>query len=207
MRKARFIAAALVFIAASGCGSGGGGSSENDQGITFTALGVFQEEEQVAPAVDTFDPEEPQGDTGRIISLSQTTTIPNDVNGDGDLDGGYVGVRNNLTSQRITTRGIQVEIFVAGALLPNPVATDFVPLSVGLDPAPIPGEGEEGAFSEQFAQTIFVSSDVMAFLNQNRTLFPDPPFDMTITMVVEGVSDSGDNYESNQITYSVVVQD
>ncbi len=188
-------------IAVMGCGSGGG---SNDNGVSFRALGVFQEQEMIAPAVDTFNADAPMGDTGRIVSLSASTTIPNDINGDGDLDGGYIGVRNELDSEGINVQGIHVEIFIPGATLPNPVARDFVPLAISLGPRVV-AEGET-ATNTFYAQTIFVSSDVMAFLNQNRTLLPTPPFNMNIVMTVTGISDSGDSFDTNEITYNVVVE-
>src|SRR3954452_25222672 len=166
MVRGRFVVAAAC-LAVVGCGSGGG---SNDNGVSFRALGVFQEQEQIAPAVDTFDVKEPQGDTGRIISLSNTDLIPNDVNGDGDLDGGYIGVQNLLSGQRINVQGINGEINIPGAHMQNPVARDFVPLSITLGPAVV-AEGEDLS-NTSYAQTIFVSADVMAFLNQNRTLLP-----------------------------------
>ena len=192
------LAACLAVV---GCGSGGG---SNDQGVSFRALGVFQEQEQVAPSVDTFNVEDPQGDSGRIISLSNTSVIPNDINGDGDLDGGFIGMRNLLDGESINVQGIHVSIFIPGALLNNPVATDFVPLAVALGPAKV-AEGEKLA-NTFYSQTIFVSADIMAFLNQNRTLLPATPFNMNIAMRITGVSDSGDTFDSNEINYDVVVQ-
>src|SRR3954451_24789006 len=109
----RRLVVAAVCLAVVGCGGGG----SNDNGVSFRAVGVFQEQEQIAPATDTFDNENPMGDPGREISLSRTTTIPNDVNGDGDLDGGYIGMRNDLTSQSINVQGVNVEIVLPGALL------------------------------------------------------------------------------------------
>ena len=200
MVRGRFVMLA-AFIAVMGCGSGGG---SNDQGVAFRALGTFQEEEQISPAVDTFNAEDPTGDSGRIISLSNTPVIPNDINGDGDLDGVFVGMRNDMDFQSVNVQGIQVEVVIEGALLSNPVATDFVPLSVALGPARV-DEGEE-VHNTFYSQTIIVSADIMAFLNQNRTLLPTPPFNMTIVMTIEGVADNGDSFDSNEITYNVVVE-
>ena len=106
MRRAPMLVVAGC-IALAGCG-GGGGSGSNDQGASFRALGIFQEEEKVAPEPDVFDFENPRGDTGRIISLAATDVIPNDTNGDGDLDGGYIGLQNNLESQSLNVQGVTV---------------------------------------------------------------------------------------------------
>lgn len=201
MFKTRYVILA-AWIALAGCGGGGGGS--NDQGVSFRALGVFQEDEKVAPEADTFDFDNPQGDTGRIISLANTTTIANDTNRDGDVDGGFIGVENNL-DQAINVQGINVEIFIQGALLPNPVQTDFVPLSITLQKVTVDDNGNRTS-DRRYAQTFFVSSDVMAFLNQNVTLLPATPFNMTMVMTVTGIGESGDSFDTNEFTYNVVVQ-
>ena len=106
MRK-RIIMVATCFALA-GCGGGGG---SNDNGVSFSFLGVFQEvQEQVAPAADT----------------PPSVEIPDDRNGDGDLDGGYLGMQNNLDGESINVEGVNVKIIIPGAVI-NPVATDFVP--------------------------------------------------------------------------------
>ena len=202
MRTARAVVVAAACVAIAGCGSGGG---SNDNGVSFRALGVFQEvQEQVAPAADTLPTADNHpGDTGRTISLSQTSTIPNDINGDGDFDGGFLGMQNNLATQSINVQGVHVEIFIPGARVTNPITTDFVALSIALGPAQV-AEGET-ATNEAFAQTIFVGPDIMAFLNQNQTLLPPTPFTMNVVMRLTGIDDAGDTFDSNEITYTVDV--
>src|SRR5712671_5416246 len=104
MRTTIIVMAACIALA--GCGSGGGGS--NDNGVSFSFLGVFQEvQEQVAPAADTLPTvDNHPGDTGRIIDLSRVTALPNDLNGDGDADGGFLGMQNNLDTQSINVEGV-----------------------------------------------------------------------------------------------------
>ncbi len=53
---------------------------------------------------------------------------------------------------------------------------------------------------------VFVRPDVLAFLSQNQTLLPDPPFDMTVVMSITAISDSGDTFETNEINFPVIVQ-
>ena len=202
MRTARaVVVAAAACVAIAGCGSGG----SNDNGVSFRALGVFQEvQEQVAPAADTLPTKDNHpGDTGRTISLAATSTIPNDTNGDGDFDGGFLGMQNDLVTQSINVQGVNVSIFIPGARLQNPVATDFVALSITLGPAKV-AEGET-ASNLAFAQTLFVGPDLMAFLNQNQTLLPATPFTMNIVMRLTGIDDAGDSFDSNEITYTVDV--
>jgi hypothetical protein len=188
-------------LALVGCGSGGG---SNDNGVSFTFLGVFQEvQEQVAPAADTLPSvDNHPGDTGRTVDLATVQEIPNDVNGDGDLDGGFLGLQNNLESEGINVEGVHVQIVIPGAVI-NPVATDFVPLSIRLGKAKV--AENETATNIAFAQTAMVSPDIIAFLNQNPNLLPPKPFTMNVVMRVTGTSDSGDSFDSNEVTYGVNV--
>jgi hypothetical protein len=191
-------------IALAGCGSGGG-SGSNDQGVALRLSGVFQEtQEQVAPAADQLPTaEEAFGDTGGTVILGVSTTVPGDNNVDGDLDGGFLGLENSL-DQSVNVQTVNVEIFIPGAVLNNPVVTDVVPLAISLPPAAIDDDGVRTP-SKSFSQVIFVRPDVLAFINQNQTLLPDPPFDMTVVMTITAVGDSGDTFETNEIAFPVRV--
>lgn len=203
MRRSRMLMMAACFTLAS-CGGGGGGSNDNGVALRFT--GVFQEtQEQVAPAADRFpDAETHNGDTGTFIILGETTTVPSDHNGDGDLDGGFLGVENNL-DQSVNIQNVHVEIFIPGAKLHNPVVTDSVPLPISLPAATVDDQGVRTP-SSTFAQTVFVRPDVLAFLAANQNLLPTLPFDMTVVMTITAISDSGDSFDTNEISYAVNVQ-
>jgi hypothetical protein len=195
------MAAACFALAA--CGGGGGGS--NDNGVALRFSGVFQEtQEQVSPAADQLPTEdEAHGDTGTFVVLGVTQTVPDDRNNDGDLDGGFLGLENNL-DQSVNVQNVTVEIFIPGAKLANPVVTDSIPFPFSLPPA---GVDEDGARtpSRSFSQTVFVPPDVMAFLAQNQNLLPKPPFDMTVVMTITAISDSGDSFDTNEVSYPVTV--
>lgn len=191
---------AAVCLALVGCGGGG----SNDNGISFSFLGVFQEvQEQVAPAADVLPSiDNHPGDTGRTVDLERIDGIPNDINGDGDADGGFLGMQNNLNGESINVEGVSVKIVIPGAVI-NPVVTDFVPMSIRLGQAVV-AQGET-ATNIAFAQTLFVQPDVIAFLNQNPSLLPPKPFTMNVVMRLTGTSDSGDSFDSNEFTYAVNV--
>jgi hypothetical protein len=106
--------------------------------------------------------------------------------------------------QGVNIQTVKVEIFIPGAKLQNPVVTDSVPLPVSLPPAAVDEEGVRTP-SGTFAQTVFVRPDVMAFLAANQTLLPPLPFDMTVVMTVTAISDSGDSFDTNEISYGVTV--
>jgi len=186
-----------------GCGGGGGGS--NDNGVALRFSGVFQEtQEQVAPAADKFpDAENAVGDTGGTVVLGVSTTVPGDGNRDGDLDGGFLGLENNM-DQSVNVQHVTVEIFIPGARLNNPVVTDSVPLPISLAPASVDDQGVRTP-SRSFSQTVFVRNDVLAFLSQNQNLLPVLPFDMTVVMTITAISDSGDSFDTNEISFPVRV--
>jgi len=203
MRRSTIMMMAACFTLA-GCGGGGGGS--NDNGVSLRFSGVFQEtQEQVAPAADRFPTaDEAVGDTGTFIVLGESITIPTDGNKDGDLDGGFLGLENNL-DQSVNVQAVKVEIFIPGAKLNNPVVTDSVPLAISLPPAAVDDLGVRTP-SKSFSQTVFVQSDVLAFLSDNQTLLPSLPFSMTVVMTITAISDSGDSFDTNEISYPVFVQ-
>ncbi len=202
MKRQRVLMMAACFALAS-CGGGGGGS--NDNGVALRFSGVFQEtQEQVAPAADQFPQgDDARGDTGTSIILGEDQTVPSDNNRDGDLDGGFLGVENNL-DQSVNLQTVKVEIFIPGAKLKNPVVTDSIPFPQSLPAAVVDDQGVRTP-SKSFSQTVFVGADVIAFLTQNQTLLPDPPFDMTVVMTITGISDSGDSFDTNEISYPVTV--
>jgi hypothetical protein len=195
--------AMAAYFALAGCGGGSG--SNNDQGIGVRFIGVFQEtQEQVAPAADRLpDPDNAVGDTGRVISLSSVLAIPNDLNNDGDLDGGFLGIENDL-DQSVNVQHVDVQVFIPGAKLTNPIVTDRVSLGLSLPPVTVDDQGVRTG-SKTFAQTIFVPPDVIAFLNQNQTLLPSFPFTMNVTMTITAIADTGDTFETNAVTYTVQV--
>jgi hypothetical protein len=190
-------------VALAGCGGGGSGSDDN--GVSLGFIGVFREtQEQVAPAADKFpSADEAVGDTGTFIVLGKDLTVPTDQNRDGDLDGGFLGLENKL-DQSVNVQNVQVEIFIPGSVLNNPVQTDSVPLPISLPPASVDDQGVRTS-SKSYAQTVFVQPDVMAFLAANQTLLPPLPFNMTVLMTITAISDSGDRFDTNQISYNVIV--
>jgi hypothetical protein len=203
MRRSTIMMMAACFALA-GCGGGGGGS--NDNGVSLRFSGVFQEtQEQVAPAADRFpSADEAVGDTGTFIVLGVDTTVPTDRNKDGDLDGGFLGLENSL-DQSVNVQAVKVEIFIPGAKLNNPVVTDSVPLAISLPAATVDDLGVRTP-SKSFSQTVFVQPDVLAFLSDNQTLLPSLPFSMTVVMTITAISDSGDSFDTNEISYPVFVQ-
>lgn len=202
MRGSRILMVAACLTLAA-CGGGGGGS--NDNGVSLRFSGVFQEtQEQVAPAADTFPTvDEAVGDTGTFVILGETTTVPTDHNGDGDLDGGFLGLENNM-DQSVNVQNVQVQLYIPGAKLSNPVVTDSVPMPISLPPAAVDDQGARTP-SKSYSQVVFVRPDVLAFLAANQNLLPKPPFDMTVVMTITAIADTGDSFDTNEVSYPVTV--
>lgn len=175
------IALAAVAASWSGCGN------SNDQGISFRSLGFFM--------TGTGNP--PEGDAGRCASLVDATTIPNDTDGDGTLDGGFLGLENNMV-QGINLDHVDLTYHVNGSRLLLP--TDVAAISARLGPA----SGQEPANAARvFTQILIVTPNIFKFLNDNLSKLPDQPFELVATAVAVGTTDSGDVVRSNRSLYQV----
>lgn len=186
MGKGRFFGsiaalAALVLVASwwGGCGR------SNNQGISFRALGFF------ADGTGT------TGDTGRNVSLSLDREVPNDVDGDGKADGGFLGLENNML-QGIQVQRVDLSYRVTGASISIP--NDSYGLSERLGPS---SNQETNNPAIKFSQIVIVSPAIFQFINDNRNQFPQPPFSMIATAVGVGVTDSGDPFFTNRVNYEV----
>jgi hypothetical protein len=176
----------------SGCGSGG----SNDQGISFRTLGFVQGDVSTGPQVSV-------PDTGRCASLFDTTTIPNDTNGDGLLDGGFLGMQNSMF-QGINVDHIDLSYHINGSGLAIP--NDVFALSVRLGPVtgseinPTVGTNN---LSTAYSQIIIVSPAIFKFINDNSSRLPDLPFTLVASATAVGTADNGDVFRSNRSTYQV----
>lgn len=167
-----------VMAAWSGCGT------SNDQGISFRSLGFFADDTGAT------------GDAGRCASLRDDTIIPNDTDGDGTLDGGFLGLQNNMV-QGINLDRVELTYHINGASLAIP--SDVFALSARLGPS----SGQESSASTIFSQIIIVSPAIFKFLNDNSSRLPDLPFSLVVTATAVGTSDSGDVFSTNRSTYEV----
>lgn len=162
----------------SGCGT------SNDQGISFRSLGFFADGEGDA------------GDAGRCASLRDDTIIPNDADGDGTLDGAFLGMENVMV-QGINLDRVDLSYRVNGASLAIP--NDVFALSGRLGPS----SGQEVNSSRRFSQIILVSPSIFKFLNDNSSRLPDPPFSLVASATAVGTTDSGDVVRTNRSTYEI----
>jgi hypothetical protein len=175
------IFASIVALATwSGCGG-----SSNDQGVSFRALGFFADGTGSA------------GDTGRCASLRDTTNIPNDTDGDGSLDGAFMGLQNSML-QGINVDHVNLSYHINGSNLAIP--NDVFALSVRLGPA----NNAEPNPPTVFAQIMVVGPAIMKFINDNSSRLPDLPFTLVASASAVGTADNSDDFSTNRVSYSVV---
>ena len=167
----------------SGCGN------SNDQGISFRTLGYFHNGKGTA------------GDAGRCADLSNDVNVPQSS---GDFDpksnpggGGFLGLQNNMV-QGINLDHVDLSYHVNGAsiAIPNDVAAIAGRLG--------PSSGQEPNNPNiLFLQSTIVGPNIFKFLNDNRTLLPDPPFSMVVFATAVGTTDGGDVFRTNRANYEV----
>jgi hypothetical protein len=182
MGKGRFFGSAAAFalvFSAAVFGCGGGGS--NDQGISFRALGFFQDTTLTT------------GDSGRCASLRDTTIIPEP----GPDTGGVLGLQNQM-AQGINVNRVDLSYHINGSSLAIP--NDVFALSLRLGPA----NGLESSPSTAGAQIVLVSPQVFQFLNDNSSRLPDLPFSMVVFATAVGTADNSDQFEANRVSYQVL---
>ena len=181
-----------------------GGSTNNDQGTSFLALGWF---------------------IGSGTDVSPSTQVDATISGAANLAGAgraefrLLGVENRLETQFIRITRVDCSYDVQGGdpslIIPNDsVSKSFVlganPGSDVLTPA---GDAQIGSADENARPTVFfisvpvITTDVLAFLNANINLLPQLPFTMTTTCEAVGITQAGDVLTTNPASISVLLSE
>ncbi|RMD85533.1 MAG: hypothetical protein D6808_05050 [Candidatus Dadabacteria bacterium] len=191
------------------------GSTNNDQGVSFTFLGYFSEvPDDPSGAV-------PAGVVGLSAPLSTATGESSASFGGAIVT--VAGVQNNLSGQFIRVDRIFMSYNIPGASAQPPDTS--AALSILLGPASSStssggdtGTGTEGGGSSgasgsslpdsfangslsniNYAQFMVVPPEIIAWLNFNRAKLPEPPFTMTVTAYLSGVTSAGDRMDTNSV--------
>lgn len=185
----KFLCSRLALLALSsvailyclGCGQSGGSSG----GEVLSATGFFSE----SGLTPSYTP-----NTGNTVSLSSTVSIP----GAGS-NSGFIGLENLQGTAPIVTSVANLAYAIPGSSFTVP--NDVFPFSINLPPATSSGP------TEVFAQLQLVSPARMDFLRSNVGFLPPLPFEMTISVTVEGQNSAGDTFYSNSVSYNVTFTD
>jgi len=195
--RGAFITGAVLCLMS--CGSG----TNNDQGTSFTALGFF----------DVGDGTE--GDSGTVVLVNNDFSgqqgvfplfVPIDKNPDEDgIQGGFIGLQNNLTSQFIRTVRMDCCYTLPGSDPSLSIPCDAYNFTAVLSAAPSAEEALAGgeATNVAFVQVQQVSPDLLSFLAVNQNLLPELPYRMTAECEVVGVSQAGDAFTTNSVNYQI----
>ena len=207
MRRLIQVGISLLVLGGAAGALHGCGSSNNDQGVSFTAIGYNTFDENRVCQPDTFT-------TGMSIPISMGTTGETLVNS-GQAVYSCINLQNNMTTMFIRTDRVFHEFFIEGASAQPPSSS--APLSIVLGP----GKGSDAAglqgspssslppgmtnANSMSAPFIAIPAEIMEWISLNREALPEPPFTMGVTHYVSGVTSSGDRLNSNPLTMFVVV--
>ena len=187
---------ALLLMALLPMAVGCGDAHRNDQGVSFTNFGWFDEDKT------------PIG----YMRGCQSTLSEAIVGADHASIVGWIGLQNNLSGEYIRVQRVHHSYHVYGAKIQPP---DTSSATTGiLLPASQVGEGEFGgstlpdSFSNNtdteggmaqilYLPTPLITSDVASFMSLNRAQMPEPPFTMVVESYAEGVTSSGRRMYSN----------
>lgn len=194
-----------------GSGSSGGGQTTGASGCgqlpaTSSGGSIRLGEAQPEPGVDP------------------STPVSNGV----DASGGFVsvvGVQNNLYGQAFRAERLLIDYYIPGASV-QPPSTN-VPMFIIAGPAESSlqggGSGTTGGTTQNpglrrplftslppsfsnvcnraLAQVTVVPPAIREWLNFNRDALPEAPFKMEVTLRINGISSSGNRYDTNDGTF------
>ena len=198
-----FLSAAVIACFATGCGTG----TSNDQGTTFTLLGFFS-----APPGDACE-EIPAGTASLVVPIS--TSTGSGITGNNEFLGldsailTYLGLQNNLSGEFIRSQRAFFEYYIEGSSSQPPMTS--YPLSSIVGPFAESGDTTDtdafdsslpnsfaGTCNRSYIQVPVIHPDVRTWMNFNRTSLPEPPFTMSATVYVSGLSSSGNRFHTQQ---------
>jgi len=183
-----------------GCGDSG----DNDNGISFRAVGFFQ---------GTFN-------DGRCTVPTATTAIADQSNNlvldSAQVDSGYpagvffcrayLWLENDLVGQAIVVDRLDFEYEIPGSRISLPSHSSSVGIRINpsdTDPAKAPNPFGAPNIYIGLPEAQIVPASVVLFLRQNRQSLPQLPYTMIVKMTAHAQSDSGHGYVSNEVRYTI----
>lgn len=195
------------------------GSSNNDQGVSFSQIGYFS-------SFDRTDPTEPGElcDTGLagglvVISSGDGVEVPLSLT-PVFFNRAQTLFQNNLVGQTIRLQGISLEYFIPGAKTQPPssfVATSGIMGPVSLDisgggTTSLPpnnigsgagtGTGNPNLICTEF---IMIPESILQWMSLNRDQLPELPYEVVLTTTGVGVTSAGDSLQTNPLTLPIYV--
>ena len=205
MLKISRLSKSLALVSAMMCGVACGGSTNNDQGTSFLALGFFIDDE--TSQTGAFTPL--ATDFAQLPSAAAAGTVP--VQSDGAALFTFIGLENRLSSQYIRLERVDCRYDVPGADPTFQVPDESFNITAIIGPGSATDDTQEPAdaiLEEAFyAQFSILSPDIFSYLNVNRNSLPELPFRVIATCSAIGISEAGDVFRTNEVTLNIVVTD
>jgi hypothetical protein len=190
----------IIGLIGVGCGEDG----DNDNGISFRAVGVFQGEFQQGqcevPLAD--DAIADQSINLPLDSSFVDSGFPADI----FFCRGFIWLENNLNGQAIVVDRYDFDYEIPGARIDIPPHSSSI--GVRINPADADPETSPSPFGppnvyigQPDAQ--MVPASLILFLRQNRQVLPQLPYPMIIHIKARGRTDAGEHLTSNEIRYTI----
>jgi hypothetical protein len=205
-RLAKVLLVSLILTALAACGGG----SNNDQGVSFTAVGFTADQvQQGNQRICT-----PQLFSSQIFLQISYSNLANESVVPQVESFKCLQIQNNLESQTLRAERALIRYEIAGAqtqppsssvnfshvlgpLVNNATENIDTTLPEGIGPTNIPNN------ITAFVQV--VSPEVLRWMSLNRSQLPEPPFNMNVYVAVSGVTSAGDRLVSNEAGLVIVV--
>ena len=181
----------LALLLLPGCNS----SANNDQGVSVTFFGYFQQLSACGTGLSAVVTSISGGDsTEGLFTFFDVTA--------------EVGVQNNLLGQGFRLDRAFMSYRIEGASS-QPPSTSF-PLGVILAPAGDNGSTLPDNFGGSIPNTIcaaatIVPASIFEWINLNRASLPEPPFTMTVRTFMTGETTSGERLDTNSLDFAVEI--
>jgi hypothetical protein len=192
---------ALVGLFVVGCGDG---SDDNDNGVSFRAVGFFQGTFQdnrceVPTAADAI------ADPSNTLILDSTF-----------LDSGYptgiffcrayLWLENNLRNQAVVVDRLDFEYEIPGSRISVPPHSSSV--GIRINPANADPDASPSPFGPPnvyigIPEGQIVPASLVLFLRQNRQTLPQLPYTMIVRVTAHARSEAGEGLVSNEVGYTI----
>jgi len=216
-RLTGYIGSLALILLIAGCDS-----TRNEQGVSYTALGWFEVDQDESTCAASAVNEDVQR-SGVLQPIGDTPPLT------GCPDIIAVGLQNNLCCQGIRSERLLMDFFIPGALVQPPSTAITIPGIIAPSQTGEDGDGggdEEGAedtdpepdssLPDDFGQgesVIYwilsnpVPASVAEWISLNRAQLPAAPFEMIVTARATGITTAGDRVTTNALDLGVTLYD
>ncbi len=212
MGKVRRAVGVALLLGLAGMTGAGCGDDENNQGVSFRAVGIFQGEESdgecTVPNADLAI-----ADAGISFPLDGLLFgfdvvqggFPNSSLGF-SICRAYIQLTNDLINQSINVERIDFEYEIPGSRIAVPM--NSMPTGFRINPSN--ADPDTAGAPLGLVNTIFVQPDrqlvpssLIQFLRQNEPSLPQVPYVMIVHITAHGRTDTGDTLVSNELRYTI----